>query len=197
MSTMSSSGEHRVQEGHPTGELGRDVRFDELFRRLLQTLAVTVEHELGEAPGELGYPPRSTRPWRRCRGAVCGCAGTSGWRARRACASRGASWSLWASTTLSRDSISSHRERVAKTSQAAVYALAISAGAAPVSSRDGRRTRGRPVYQVVHHAGCGDLASQPVLAHLLAEAFAQRRGEVALQLDRGGSSGRSESRSCL
>src|SRR3712207_7013027 len=41
---------------------------------------------------------------------------------------------VWASTLLSRASISAHRERMSKTSQAAVKALAISAGAAPVSS---------------------------------------------------------------
>src|SRR5215207_7679668 len=89
---------------------------------------------------------------------------------------------VWASTTLSRDSISSHRERMSNTSQAAVYALAISAGAAPLTETEGERGAAS-VYQVVHHAGGGDLASQPVLAHLLAEAFAQRRREVTLQLD--------------
>jgi hypothetical protein len=53
---------------------------------------------------------------------------------------------VWASTTLSRDSISSHRERMSKTSQAAVYALAISAGAAPVSSPRRKAKEGPPLF---------------------------------------------------
>ena len=113
-----------------------------------------------------------------------GCAAASASRARPAGGPRAACRSARRRRiSLSSASISPHCGRISKISRATAYARAISRGgrAGLLVQAEGER-RAAAVEHVVHDLRGDDLAPQPVLAHLLAEALRQRRGEVALEL---------------
>ena len=182
MSTMSSSENIAFRRAHPTGELGRDVRFDELFRRLLQTLAVTVEHELGEAPGELDTPSEKyATVAEMSRGGLRLRRNQRVARSTSLRHSRSILVCIWASTTLSRDSISSHRAQVEHIAGRRVRPGDLRRrGSSLLPETEGERG---PPLSTRSFTTQAVISRRSLCSRISSRKRSRRGGEVALQLD--------------